>query len=245
MAWSTRQLAELANTTVNAVRHYHKVGLLPLPERSSNGYKQYEAAHLIRLLQITRLADLGFTLAQIAEMQTDDHDADEQLRLLDDELAASMKRIARARAEVAELRRHRAPVDTPAGFAQVSGSITDAQRSMLSVYSTVFSETTLGRFGEAIAEPQPLDAEFENLTDDADDAAIESLAARMAAAARQSRSEHPELQDALAQSPLGAQSAGDAVAQALVEVYGPAHLRVLKRMAALLAEGDADGDASL
>ncbi|WP_433560110.1 MerR family DNA-binding transcriptional regulator [Pseudonocardia xinjiangensis] len=28
MAWSTRELADLAGTTVRAVRHYHDVGLL-------------------------------------------------------------------------------------------------------------------------------------------------------------------------------------------------------------------------
>jgi hypothetical protein len=31
MAWSTRELAELAGTTLRAVRHYHEVGLLAEP----------------------------------------------------------------------------------------------------------------------------------------------------------------------------------------------------------------------
>jgi len=239
MAWSTRQLAELANTTVNTVRHYHKVGLLEQPRRASNGYKLYDASHLIRLLQINRLSDLGFTLGQIAGMDVSEQEPDEQLRLLDAELAASMDRLARSRAEVAQLRKHGAPVDSPAGFAPVTGRITDAQRAMLSVYSTVFSEETLGSFGTAIAEQQPLDAEFEELSDDADDATIESLAARMATAVRESRAEHPELQNALTRSPHGAASAGETVASALAEVYGPAHLRVLERMAELVAGDDA------
>ncbi|MEQ3553652.1 WhiB family transcriptional regulator [Pseudonocardia nematodicida] len=40
VAWSTRQLAELAGTTVRAVRHYHEVGLLDEPARRANGYKR-------------------------------------------------------------------------------------------------------------------------------------------------------------------------------------------------------------
>ncbi|MBX0301124.1 MerR family DNA-binding transcriptional regulator [Cryobacterium sp. 1639] len=68
MAWSTRELAELAGTTLKAVRHYHQIGLLDEPGRTSNGYKQYQVAHLVRLLQITRLANLGVPLAQIAQM---------------------------------------------------------------------------------------------------------------------------------------------------------------------------------
>lgn len=70
MAWSTRQLAELAGTTVKAVRHYHKIGLLEEPHRTSNGYKQYDVRHLLSLLRITRLTDLDMPLAQIAVMGT-------------------------------------------------------------------------------------------------------------------------------------------------------------------------------
>ena len=62
MAWSTRQLAELTGTTLRTVRHYHEVGLLAEPERRANGYKQYGVAHLVRLLRIKRLTDLGLSL---------------------------------------------------------------------------------------------------------------------------------------------------------------------------------------
>jgi DNA-binding transcriptional MerR regulator len=64
LAWSTREIAELAGTTVRAVRHYHEVGLLAEPERRANGYKQYGVAHLIHVLRIKRLTDLGFSLSQ-------------------------------------------------------------------------------------------------------------------------------------------------------------------------------------
>ena len=87
MAWSTRELAELAGTSLRAVRHYHEVGLLPVPERHSNGYKQYGVSHLVRLLRIKRLVDLGFSLSQIAAMGDDDHPA-AALRALDAELVS-------------------------------------------------------------------------------------------------------------------------------------------------------------
>ena len=67
MAWSTREIAELAGTTVNTVRHYHQVGLLEQPDRMSNGYKQYQVRHLVRLLKIRRLRDLDVPLDQIDE----------------------------------------------------------------------------------------------------------------------------------------------------------------------------------
>ncbi|MDN3482326.1 MerR family transcriptional regulator [Arthrobacter sp. APC 3897] len=68
MAWSTRELAELAHTTVNTVRHYHRLGLLEEPDRRYNGYKQYGARHLVSLLRIRRLAALGVPLAQMQEL---------------------------------------------------------------------------------------------------------------------------------------------------------------------------------
>jgi len=62
LAWSTR---ELAGSIVKSVRYHHQLGLLDEPARLVNGYKQYEVRHLVRLLQITRLIDLGVPLAQI------------------------------------------------------------------------------------------------------------------------------------------------------------------------------------
>ena len=56
MEWSTRELAALAGTTVNTVRHYHAVGLLEVPERRHNGYKQYRVHHLVRLIRLRRFA---------------------------------------------------------------------------------------------------------------------------------------------------------------------------------------------
>ncbi len=109
MAWSTRELAELAGTTLRAVRHYHEVGLLPEPERRPNGYKSYAVVHLVRLLRITRLRELGFSVAQIAEMgDTQEHPA-EALQSLDAELAATIKRLQRIRVELALILRRELP----------------------------------------------------------------------------------------------------------------------------------------
>src|SRR4051794_28710508 len=101
MAFSTRQLADLAGTTVKAVRHYHEVGLLDMPERASNGYKQYKISHLMRLIQIKRLSDLGVPLSQVAAMGRADEEPDEAIRVLDAELEATVDRLNRIRAELA------------------------------------------------------------------------------------------------------------------------------------------------
>lgn len=96
MTWSTREIAELAGTSLRAVRHYHQVGLLAEPERRSNGYKQYGVEHLVRLLRIKRLADLGFSLPQIADTLDEGDHPEQALRTLDAELAATIERLQRA-----------------------------------------------------------------------------------------------------------------------------------------------------
>jgi DNA-binding transcriptional MerR regulator len=82
MAWSTREIAQLAGTTVRAVRYYHQVGLLKEPLRCRNGDEQDGVNHLVRTVRIRRLTELGFSLEQIAELGQDDERPHDALRHL-------------------------------------------------------------------------------------------------------------------------------------------------------------------
>lgn len=113
MPWSTRELAELASTTVNTIRHYHRIGLLDEPERRYNGYKQYGVQHLVSLLRIRRLADLGVPLSQMHNLSTGAEGAPHVLRDLDAELQMCIERLQGVRADIVEILRHRAPADGP------------------------------------------------------------------------------------------------------------------------------------
>ncbi|MGV9879566.1 helix-turn-helix domain-containing protein [Streptomyces sp. NPDC003006] len=101
VAWSTRQLAELAGTTTKTVRHYHDLGLLEEPERAPNGYKRYGVSHLVRLLRIRRMTDLGVALADVPLVESGDEKTLQILRHLDVELAADIERKQRMRRELA------------------------------------------------------------------------------------------------------------------------------------------------
>ena len=102
MGWSTREIAQLAGTTLRTVRHYHEIGLLDEPERLPNGYKAYRTEHLVRLLQIRRLTRLGFSLSMIVSMEDESEDLEETLIAVDAELAATITRLREARREIAE-----------------------------------------------------------------------------------------------------------------------------------------------
>jgi DNA-binding transcriptional MerR regulator len=61
-------LARLANTTPDTVRYYEKVGLLPAPERSRSGYRQYTPEAVDRLHFIQGAQRLGLQLREIVEL---------------------------------------------------------------------------------------------------------------------------------------------------------------------------------
>ena len=60
--------AKAAQVNVETLRYYERVGLLPTPPRSANGYRRYDDAALKRLRFIRRAQALGFSLAQVGEL---------------------------------------------------------------------------------------------------------------------------------------------------------------------------------
>ena len=61
------QIARLTGTTVRTVRHYHALGLLPVPEEHG-GWRDYELSHVARLSRIRWLAQAGVPLSTIARV---------------------------------------------------------------------------------------------------------------------------------------------------------------------------------
>ncbi len=243
MAWSTREIAELAGTSVRAVRHYHEVGLLAEPERRPNGYKRYGVAHLARVLRIRRLIGLGFSLPQIATMGDADEQPVEALRALDADLAATVERLQRTRAELAVVLRESVPTDLPAdlAFAGADPALTDADRAYLVVMARVLGPRGLRIWAEVLRDrpEDPVADDFNALGEDADDATRQDVAERMVDHHRRYHSAHPDLGELAADAPRGARFAGEAAARAIDDVYNPAQRDVLRRLRALLRETSA------
>ncbi|GAB3274124.1 helix-turn-helix domain-containing protein [Kineosporia babensis] len=101
--WSTRELAEITGTTIKTVRHYHAIGLLAEPERSRNGYKHYRTHHLVRMLEIRRLAALGMPLAQISALADISRCPADVLHVLKQDLAQQIEQLQRARSSLTVL----------------------------------------------------------------------------------------------------------------------------------------------
>ncbi|MGX1808988.1 helix-turn-helix domain-containing protein [Nocardia sp. NPDC055321] len=241
MGWSTRQLAELAGTTVKTIRHYHQVGLLDEPERASNGYKQYGSAHLVRLLQILRMKDLGIPLAQIRTMARADQDPEAAIRLLDADLAATIERLQRIRAELAVILELRAPIDTPAPFHSIQHTMSERDKGIATVLSRVFNDDALEDFRQMMSEPSAADEPFDRLDEDADDARIESVAQLLATQMAEHRERFTWLEDIYSAVPRGQRFAEMALGTAMPELLNPAQLAACVRALEIVEEAGSLG----
>ena len=64
------EAARLSNVSAKMARHYESLGLLPSVARTDAGYRQYTGREVHTLRFIRRARDLGFSMAEIAELLT-------------------------------------------------------------------------------------------------------------------------------------------------------------------------------
>ena len=58
------ELADVAGVSVRTIRHYHAIGLMPVPPRAG-AWRDYGVDDASRLLRIRALADADATLGQV------------------------------------------------------------------------------------------------------------------------------------------------------------------------------------
>lgn len=111
--------AAFVGITPRTIRYYHQIGLLPEPERGSDGRRRYGYEEIIRLLWVFKMADAGIALDDIRDAFADsapagtdaDEEADEEhvvagvLDRLETTLVAQEAELQRQRTAVQRMRR--------------------------------------------------------------------------------------------------------------------------------------------
>jgi len=59
------QLAHLTAVSTDTLRHYERLGLLPLPQRTAGNYREYSPASRQRVELIQRALTIGFSLFEL------------------------------------------------------------------------------------------------------------------------------------------------------------------------------------
>jgi len=97
------------------IRHYEKLELIPAPPRRDSGYRDYSDADVHRLRFIANARDLGFPIAEIADLLSLWHDRD---RASVDVKAIALARAADLGRKAVALERMRAALVELAGRCQ-------------------------------------------------------------------------------------------------------------------------------
>lgn len=92
------ELAKRAAIKVDTVRYYEKAGLLPLPPRRPNGYRDYGTGHVERLAFIRHCRALDMPLDDVRQLLNllahPSEDCLDANRLIEEQLARVQKRIS-------------------------------------------------------------------------------------------------------------------------------------------------------
>lgn len=68
------EVAQIVGISTRSIRHYHRLGVLAEPERTSGGYRDYTVADLARIARIAFLSSSGVPLRDIgALLESDGH----------------------------------------------------------------------------------------------------------------------------------------------------------------------------
>jgi MerR family mercuric resistance operon transcriptional regulator len=126
------ELAHHAGVNVQTVRYYERRNLLPEPDRTRSGYREYDQHDLLRLRFILRAKELGFTLSEIEELLALRVDP---TRTADDVRARALEKIAATDRKIRDLKRIRAALHHLVDSCEAHGPV--AQCALIHAIETV------------------------------------------------------------------------------------------------------------
>lgn len=237
MTWSARELGELAGTSRRTVRHYQELGLLHEPRRTSNGYQHYDVTHLVRLLRIRRLAELGLPLSQVRDLSENDAHPKQALESLRAGIDDDIERLQRLRADVDAILAGSAPLDLPVEFAVSVRGISQADHYLTVALSKILSSAAVGAW-EQILSPYgnaPAVIAFDSLQPNASEDRRVQVTEDLTVHMREIEKRNPSAIHLIREDLVHRPDSRRRVDDVLADLYNEAQLDVVRRTAARLA----------
>jgi DNA-binding transcriptional MerR regulator len=97
------QLADLTGVSPKTIRYYESIGVLPEPDRSPNGYRDYDEADIARLKLVAGARKLEFSLDDVTEIIAMRDRREAPCRVVLDKLAQKADEIAQRINELQQL----------------------------------------------------------------------------------------------------------------------------------------------
>jgi DNA-binding transcriptional MerR regulator len=97
------ELANLTGVSPKTIRYYESIGVLPAPNRSANGYRDYDEADMDRLKLVAGARRLEFSLDDVTEILAMRDRREAPCRVMLDKLAQKADEIAERITELQQL----------------------------------------------------------------------------------------------------------------------------------------------
>jgi MerR family transcriptional regulator, mercuric resistance operon regulatory protein len=118
MSFTIGRLAHHSGVTIETIRYYERIGLVPPPPRSAGGHRHYAKTDIERLTFIRRARALGFSLDEVRDLLA----LAGRGKSCGEVQAITMDHVARIRAKIADLEQM-AEVLTTTAAACVGGDV--------------------------------------------------------------------------------------------------------------------------
>jgi MerR family transcriptional regulator, mercuric resistance operon regulatory protein len=65
LGYSIGALSRETGVNIETIRYYERIGIMPEPDRTANGYRQFNHDQLKRLIFVRKCRELGFSLREV------------------------------------------------------------------------------------------------------------------------------------------------------------------------------------
>lgn len=101
---SAGELAKEAQIGFETIRYYEKRGILPKPNKSASGYREYSEQSVAQVKLIKKMQKLGFSLVEIKRLFLEENPYQKECQVVERKLKVKMGEIEKKISELLEIK---------------------------------------------------------------------------------------------------------------------------------------------